>query len=63
VHDPRYSRLPWAKMGSVVWGVVLLVGPLLAALIVGAAFSAVGAKKARKSRAAAEQGAEIVGKA
>lgn len=53
VHDPRYSRLPWAKMGSVGWGAALLFGPLLGALIVGAAYSAVASKKARRSAEAA----------
>jgi len=53
VHDPRYGRLPWAKMGSVGWGAALLFGPLLGALIVGAAYSAVASKKARRSAEAA----------
>lgn len=47
--DPRFARLPWAKMGSVAWGMALLFGPLLGALLVGAAWSFVAARSARKA--------------
>jgi hypothetical protein len=56
VHDPDYARLPWAKMGPVGWGAALSLGPLAGALLVGAAWSYVAAKKSRARSAAAPAG-------
>ncbi|KAI8471842.1 MAG: hypothetical protein J3K34DRAFT_225047 [Monoraphidium minutum] len=50
IHDPRYARLPWAKMGPATWGAVLLFGPLVGALAVGAVFSYIAARRARAAR-------------
>jgi hypothetical protein len=53
IHDPEYTRLPWAKMGPIGWGAALLLGPLAGALLVGAAYSLVEARGARQRGAAA----------
>lgn len=51
IHDPKYSRLPWAKMGPAGWGAALLFGPLAGALLVGAIYSYVSARKASNASA------------
>jgi hypothetical protein len=37
-HDPNYSKLPWASSDT-YWGLELSIGPLAAAVVVGAVFS------------------------
>src|SRR5689334_6164862 len=47
-HDPYYNRLPWAKLGLVKWGVVMLLAPLFGAALVGAVYSFIAAKAAAR---------------
>eukprot|EP00878_Enallax_costatus_P031439 GHUV01034384.1.p1 GENE.GHUV01034384.1~~GHUV01034384.1.p1 ORF type:complete len:233 (+),score=70.01 GHUV01034384.1:45-701(+) len=49
--DPNYNRLPWAKLGVTGWGAALLLGPLVGAAMVGAAWSLWEAKKAGRNAA------------
>lgn len=47
-HDPNFARLPWARTGLVGWSLALLFGPLVGAALVGAVYSAVAARAAKK---------------
>ena len=47
-HDPNFARLPWARSGLVGWSLALLFGPLVGAALVGAVYSAVAARAAKK---------------
>jgi hypothetical protein len=47
-HDPNFARLPWARTGLAGWSVAMLLGPLFGAALVGAIYSAVAARSAKK---------------
>jgi len=47
--DPGYSRTPWSKTGLPGWAALLSLGPLLGALVIGAVWSLIAAKRARQS--------------
>lgn len=47
-HDPKFPRLPWARTGLAGWSVAMSLGPLLGAALVGAIYSAVAARAAKK---------------
>lgn len=50
-HDANFDRLPWARTGLVGWSVALLLGPLFGAALVGAIYSAVAVRMAKKHSA------------
>jgi hypothetical protein len=50
-HDANFDRLPWARTGLAGWSVAMLLGPLFGAALVGAVYSAVAARHAKKQRA------------
>lgn len=50
-HDSNFYRLPWARTGLVGWSLAMLFGPLLGAALVGAIYSAVAARSAKKHSA------------
>ncbi|KAI8471834.1 MAG: hypothetical protein J3K34DRAFT_520198 [Monoraphidium minutum] len=41
--NPHYARQPWARLGPMRWGLVMLFGPLIGALLFGTAFAAAAA--------------------
>jgi len=51
--DPLYSRLPWSKTGMAGWAIALLLGPLLAASIIGAVWSVIVSHKAAQNESQA----------
>jgi hypothetical protein len=46
--DTNFARLPWARTGLAGWSIAMLLGPLLGAALVGAIYSAVAARSAKK---------------
>lgn len=50
-HDPGFARLPWARLGLAGWALVMLFAPAAGAAAVGAAYSALTARAARKQAA------------
>lgn len=54
--DPAYTRLPWARTGVVGWGAALLLGPLVGAIAVGAAWSFIEARAGGRAGGAAAAG-------
>jgi hypothetical protein len=38
-HDPKFSRLPWAKTGLTGWAIALSIGPLLGSAVIALVYS------------------------
>uniref|UniRef100_A0A7S1SL78 Uncharacterized protein n=1 Tax=Tetraselmis chuii TaxID=63592 RepID=A0A7S1SL78_9CHLO len=51
IHDPNYSRLPWAKTGLLAWGLIFSVGSVAACFLVGALYSFVATRRMGSSQA------------
>eukprot|EP00775_Hariotina_reticulata_P011295 gene11295-11445_t len=55
LHDPKFRKLPWARLGLAGWGVVMFVAPFIGAIAIGALVAWLGARRSAKGITAAVQ--------